>query len=607
MSKTPERKSDSSTAFSLLRNALSLVIVAMVAAFGYAFQCESGLFRAVGLELCLTAIVIWAAIDAQKARQRFTLVKAEPEEIREASALHYLFVAAPTVAVLVFTLLALLTQMVEVSRERLREEIIGGAIAAVLAASLWTIFSRSLPKKPEQEFTELADVRTAFSESRLTALLTGVTLLIASVYPPVESWAAWGLLCWILAVASEQLLRVLAGWFHTAPETELVLVAPTYSVLRDVFLSTTNPVGALFDIAEEKYGLSLRSSWTIRFFRRSVLPITIGCLLVVWGSTCFVVIEPQQAGVRERFGYAEKVKLEPGLHGKLPWPCGVIRRFPAQVVQTMQIGFSETTDDADVSRDHNRALLWTKPHEQEFSLVLGSETELIAINAIVYFQIANDQDRFLNYVYSTSNPEAALEAFAYRVLMEETRTATMAELLTKSRQEFSRRVQERLQLYSRANNLGLDVIDVALINLHPPVQVAGNYLDVINAELDSATTVTTAEGDSDQAVLVAETESHSLEAVAEVEAARRVANAGRESAEFIAIGNAFAAAPQTYRLRLWFEAFEKVLTGRKLFLIDADLPNVIFDERRDNNASLTVPNTIDESLSQSTSDSNPLK
>ena len=44
--------------------------------------------------------------------------------------------------------------------------------------------------------------------------------------------------------------------------------------------------------------------------------------------------------------------MAPGLHTKLPWPFGEIRRYPAGIVQTMQIGFEEESistvaDDSD--------------------------------------------------------------------------------------------------------------------------------------------------------------------------------------------------------------------------------------------------------------------
>ncbi|MEM9701625.1 MAG: protease modulator HflK, partial [Planctomycetota bacterium] len=373
------------------------------------------------------------------------------------------------------------------------------------------------------------------------------------------------------------LVRIVIGWFRPPAPGE-ALTAPIESLLRRVFLSTVNPIGALFDVAEQRLGLSLRASWVTGFVRRSLLPIAVGCAVVVWLSTCLVVIGPDQAGLRERFGVVERTRLEPGLHAKLPWPFGEVRRYPAGRVQTMQIGFEDEADAPAIADDVDRTLLWTKPHANEFSLVLGSETELVAVNAIVYFRIAEETDRFLDHALATANPETALEGFAYRVLMEETRSATLNDVLSRGRDRFAATIRERLNAYSEENRLGLDVIEVSLINLHPPVEVASSYLDVINADLDGARAVTVADGEASRSVLDAEQNSGRVVADASVEAARRVSLAGQESAEFLAVGEAFAEAPDTYRLRLWFEAFENVLFGRRLFIVDAALPDVLFSE-----------------------------
>ena len=571
----------------VLRNAFWCVAFVAGASFFCALQFESSLFRAVALQLCVCGVAIWAAMDAEKIRRRLRATEGEVALAmkREAAAIHYLFVATPLTAILVFTGLSLVGQLVEVAAPRAQEQVIGGAILAVLAASLWTVFARvlkqqSLPSEEQaaQKLPEAAALRAALSESRLAALLTGGTLMAATVYPPIEGWLAWGLGLWVIAVAGEHLIRLFVAWFQPTTK-EGIFTAPVGSILREVFLSTANPVATAFDIAEARFGLSLRSSWTIGFFRRSMLPIAVCCVLVVWLSTCFVVIQPHQAGLEERFGVAQQVRLTPGLHSKLPWPFGEIRRYPAGIVQTMRIGFEEEESVTSVSEDLDRTLLWTQPHAREFSLVLGSETELVAVNAIVYFKIAEDTQGFLNHALATSNPEVALESLAYRVLMEETRSATLADLLSRARDQFAESVRKKLSEYSSAERLGLDVLNVALINLHPPVEVASSYLDVVNAELDSNRAVTVAGGEAAKQILEAEQGSNGRIATAKVDAAKRVSVAGKESAEFIAVGEAFSAAPETYRLRLWFEAFERVLFGRRLFVVDSDLPDVIFDER----------------------------
>ncbi|MEM9411068.1 MAG: hypothetical protein AAGA30_08140, partial [Planctomycetota bacterium] len=414
----------------LLKNTLWCVAIAAISCIAYAFQVESSLFRAIALQLSLSAVAVWSAMDAVKIRRRLASESQENvlRQKRESTSIHYLFVAAPLVAVLVLASLSMISQLVEVSVPRSQQQVIGGAILAVLAASLWTVIVRLFGQQTDS-LPEGSAIGESMSESRLAALLSAAALMVATVHPPVESWLAWGLSLWVIAVASEHLIRLFVAWFQPT-SLSTVFIAPIHSILREIFLSTSNPVAKAFDIAEARLGLSLRSSWTIRFFRMSVLPIVLSCLLLVWASTCFVVIEPHQSGLEERFGVLQRTMLSPGLHMKLPSPFGEIRRYPTRIVQTMQIGFEEKTK-ANVIEDSDRMLLWTKPHTKEFALVLGTETELVAINAIVYFKIAEDTRGFLDHALATSEPKVVLEALAYRVLMEQTRSATLEELLSR--------------------------------------------------------------------------------------------------------------------------------------------------------------------------------
>jgi len=562
----------------LLRAALRMFLLFAAGALAYSLQSESALFRAVALQLALSAIVTWAAIDARRIRKSYEAPDsdgARDSELREARALHHLYVAGGVVAVLATAGVSLLSQYVAIVRPHSPQQVVGGAIAAMLSASLWTILVRALSVDSQSEDRELASVRLVLSEARLIGLLAALVLLGSTVVPAIEVWFSRILLLWVLLTGGELLLRVLAGWFREDTE----FVAPIHSIIRQICFSSTNPVAALFDVAEQQFGLSIRSTWTIRFLRRSVAPIVLGCVVIVWLSTCFVVIEPNQAGARETFGRAERSRLDPGLHGKLPWPFAVIHRFPVRVVQTMQIGFAEDSATEPVTSDQQRVLLWTKPHAEEFALVLGSESEVVAVNAIVYFTIADETDRFLDFVYQHVNPAENLEAYAYRVLMEETRSATLDHVLSTSREQFAQTVERRLQELSDENRLGLDVVDVALVNIHPPVDVAADYLNVINAGIDANRSVIEAEGEAAGQLQNSERQQGLTVAEATVSAMQRVSEAGRESAEFEAVNEGFSAAPETYRLRLWYEAWEASLANRRLFLIDADLPNVVFGDR----------------------------
>jgi regulator of protease activity HflC (stomatin/prohibitin superfamily) len=121
-------------------------------------------------------------------------------------------------------------------------------------------------------------------------------------------------------------------------------------------------------------------------------------------------------------------------------------------------------------------------------------------------------------------------------------------------------------------------------NLHPPIEAAASYLDVINARLDARRQVIEAEGKKQVSLLGAQTASNSASSSARVEGSRRVAQASSQIAEFTALGHDSFIAPSILRLRLWIEALESALAGQRLFLIDRSVlgegGELLLDTRR---------------------------
>ncbi len=237
--------------------------------------------------------------------------------------------------------------------------------------------------------------------------------------------------------------------------------------------------------------------------------------------------------------------MKPGLHFKLPWPCGQIRTFAVKTVRQLPIGFVEEDQPVDVKQP--RALLWTRGHaKEEFALVLGGGTELVVVNALLYYKIAEDPRGFMDYVYRQSAQEDTLAAFAYRALMQETRGRTLDEVLSADRGAFSSSLADSVRRQVREARLGLEVVDLALINLHPPIEAAGSYLDVINARLDAHRQVIDAEGKKQVAILTAQTAGITMIANAQIEGSRRVAAAASLAAEFGALSQAYQVRPSDF-------------------------------------------------------------
>ena len=150
-------------------------------------------------------------------------------------------------------------------------------------------------------------------------------------------------------------------------------------------------------------------------------------------------METHEQAVRENFGNPEKAVLHGGLHLKLPWPMGAVRKVPASRVLQMSIGH-EASNDASAE---DESILWANQHaDEEFTLLLGDGHDLISADGVLHYQITDVH----SYLYATQNPEDILRGIAYRALMHETASRTLEEALSENLNRLASRVTERISL-----------------------------------------------------------------------------------------------------------------------------------------------------------------
>ncbi|MBA2115331.1 SPFH domain-containing protein [Bremerella alba] len=566
---------------------LWIVGVSAALSFGYAFFSESALFRGLSIQLLLTSVLLWSTRRSLKLQ---AIPSSDHRQVVERWSLQCIFIAGPLVVLLIGVVFSLLIGRVEVARPLSPQEIATSAILAILAASLWTALGK-MTQGIHGDTGTLSTIQLTLHETRVAWFLAAIAQLTSSVLPQTPQWLAVVLHVYLICIISESLLRLLVAWFQLEQKTQtddLTTTTPFDSLFRELLLSSWNPLDTLFEIAEKRFGLSLRSSWSIRFFRRTTpVAIVLTCLLF-WLSTSLVIVQPDQLALSEILGTVLAEPLQPGVHLNAPWPFGKVRRVSVGEIRTLQIGFSQTVDEKAVVADQPRSLLWTEPHANEFALVLGTQSELVAVNAQIYFQVGKQVDQLKDYLIRHADPVAALEAIAYQVLREETENASLDQVLTEDRQAFANRIAAKVAQKSQQMQLGIDLVDVSLLSLHPPVEAADAYLDVSNAESDAQRIIIEARGNAAAKLLAAEKQSFALVATARQEAARRVGLAGQEASHFAEANKAYQAAPETYRARLWFDTFEKALPGRRVYVIDTELQDVLLT---DPNAAIS-PNMI---------------
>jgi membrane protease subunit HflK len=211
-------------------------------------------------------------------------------------------------------------------------------------------------------------------------------------------------------------------------------------------------------------------------------------------------------------------------------------------------------------------VLWARQHAaNEYTLLLGNGRDLITIDAQVQFRITDPKA----WRYHTQNPAQALSAIAYRAVMRNTVSKTLADALSENMVSLTRRMHAQVQEEADALGLGVQVLSFTVGGMHPPVAVAGDYQAVVSAALRKVTMVADANSYRNGVVPRADATALAEGNRARAEGANALGRATGEASSFLALQTQYGASPQEFFFRRRLETLEKDLTGRSFTIVDS--------------------------------------
>src|SRR2546426_654072 len=89
-----------------------------------------------------------------------------------------------------------------------------------------------------------------------------------------------------------------------------------------------------------QFSFKVSETWFYKFLEKALAWIVLLQLCALWASTLFVIIEPNEQGLLERFGQpvSERAVLDPGWHWKWPWPIDQVYRYQTREIQGFTVG-----------------------------------------------------------------------------------------------------------------------------------------------------------------------------------------------------------------------------------------------------------------------------
>ncbi|MBL8809924.1 MAG: hypothetical protein JNM43_07100 [Planctomycetaceae bacterium] len=301
--------------------------------------------------------------------------------------------------------------------------------------------------------------------------------------------------------------------------------------------------------------------------RRPVVSALASTVFIGWLSTGVTIVSVEELALYYRNGHQVEHALAPGLHLHLPVPFGRTKKVPARRVQVTTVGYL-----LDAQRLSQQKYLWTESHgDKEVSFVVGDGTEVVAINAIVQHCPKTTVTGLQQYITLADSPEEIVRRTAMNVLLSESRTLNVAQLLTMNRSEWSQRLHERLSSELDHRNLGIEIKCVDVVSVHPPVEIAAAYLEIIDANVRAEAEVIEARGAHESELSRSRMMADTTIADATAAASVRLTGVAQEVEQLKALTEVAGNFRTVFERHAWCNAVSDALSDREIILLGTDV------------------------------------
>ena len=387
-----------------------------------------------------------------------------------------------------------------------------GTLFAILIGFLAFLFSRySTGMGTRSEWRALRATGGYMLGGALMVGGTAAALLGAwQGYAGLDYWVAMAGATLMMVLAVELVINFVLDMFRPrlpGQETRLSFDSRLLALLAE-----PDRVGhSLADAVNYQFGFEVSKTWFYRLLVKSFIPLALLGLIVLVAISSIVIVNEGQQYVVSRFGRPDPQSLSaPGIHFKLPWPVETARMFDTGHLYEFQLGAGHHQDanviTAGAFKGREMAL-WTEEHgaheEQDFLLAVPPESrkDLNTSNAAdvsIIKLVASVQYRIKNaykFGYTYTDAAGMLESLASREMVRYCSSATLdtpipggdedrpEALMTYGRGPAASRLKVLIEQAIKDMDLGVEIVSVSFLTVHPPVEAAESFEKVIEARL----------------------------------------------------------------------------------------------------------------------------
>ena len=287
-------------------------------------------------------------------------------------------------------------------------------------------------------------------------------------------------------------------------------------------------------------------------------------IAIVWAGTGFYTVGPDEQAVLRFFGKKSGTESG-GLHWYYPAPIGKRDVVAVTTTRRLELGFRSGADGFTVAQSVTNE-----------SLMITKDVNIVDVQAVVQYKISNLTD----FLFNVDDPGDAdrgipagqpdgrtLRDIAESALRQVVGSRNIDDVLTTEKEQVQTEVLLIMRQLAKDYESGIDVLQVLLQNVNPPLEVQSAFEDVVRAREDKERLINLAEAYQASEIPKATGEAAKVTEAAEGFKTGRIARAQGEADGFEAILEGYLLSPDVTRQRLYLEAMEEVLPGVTKFIL----------------------------------------
>lgn len=276
--------------------------------------------------------------------------------------------------------------------------------------------------------------------------------------------------------------------------------------------------------------------------------------IILFGSSMFYTISPEEVGVIQRFGEYQRT-VQPGPHFKLPSGIEKLTKIKVLYVYKAEFGYSGKYSTG----------------SDEVSLMLTGDLNVALVPWLVQFRIADP----VKYLFNVHEPQRLLNDLAEASMRLVVGDRSVDEVIIK-RDEIAGACQELLQKELDIAETGIQIKTIEMQKTNVPGPVQPSFNEVNKAQQEKETMIYKANEEYNKAIPAAQGEAERTIREAEGYALDKVNRAKGDASRFLALYKEYAKAKDVTTRRIYLEKISEFLpkAGKK-YVVDSKQKNLL--------------------------------